>query len=186
MHRHDCARWLAVVAVTCGPSVASAQVPYGGSPAESAVTAQAQDLHAIPPQYDLSGPRIGVTFSENGDARSQFGWHFEHQIESAARGPWLVVETVLLVGGVEQHQFIPSGTLVFGLRTPDGFEFGLGPSLTISSLNGFGSAIVAAAGKTFRIDGIQIPLNLAYAFDKNGYRLSVVSGWAVRRPTDYD
>lgn len=182
MHPHDCARWLAVAALVCGATGAEAQIPHGaGTAPESAVVVPATDLHAIPPQFDLSGPRVGVTFSEKGDPRSQFGWHFEHQIESAARGPWLVVETVVLVGGVERHEFTPNGTLVFGFRTPEGFEFGLGPSVTLSSA-GFGSAIVAAAGKTFRIDGIQIPLNLAYAFDKNGYRLTLISGWAVREP----
>jgi hypothetical protein len=186
MTPRDCARWVATLAVMCAPSMARAQIPHGDSPAESAIIAPPADLHGIPPQYDLSGPRIGATFGPWGEARSQFGWHFEHQIESAARGPWLVVETVLLVAGVEQHQFIPSGTLVFGIRLPEGYEFGVGPSVSLPSMGGFGSAIVAVAGKTFRIKGIQIPLNLAYAFDKDGHRLSVVTGWAVRHVPDYD
>ena len=71
--------------------------------------------------------------------------------------------------------------MIFGLRTSGGFEFGLGPSLTLGTPNGFSSGIVAAAGKTFRINGVQLPLNLAYAFDKDGERLSIVTGWAVRR-----
>ena len=172
--------WWALGGLLCAASVAEAQIPHGeGSPAESAITIPAPDLHAIPPQYDLSGPRLGATFSNDGETRSQFGWHFEHQIESAARGPWLVVETVLLVGGMEQHAFIPNGTVVFGFRTPEGLEFGLGPSVTITPL-GFRSGIVAAGGKTFRVNGIQIPLNLAYAFDKDGSRLTVITGWAVR------
>jgi hypothetical protein len=177
----------------CGASLASAQTPDQSEPPEHVVALPGngskdrvialpgEDPHVIPAQYDLSGPRLGATFAPNGDVRSQFGWHFEHQIEAAERGPSLLVENVLLVGGVEQHQFIPSGTLIFGVRTTGGFEVGLGPSLTLGTATGFSSGIVAAAGKTFRINGVQIPVNLAYAFDKGGERLSVVTGWATRR-----
>jgi hypothetical protein len=193
----------------CGASLASAQTPDPSEPPEHVValpesgtkehvvalpgsgskehvvSPPGEDRHTIPPQYDLTGPRMGATFSPDGTVRSQFGWHFEHQIEAAERGPSLLVENVVLVGGVEQHEFIPSETLIFGLRTSGGFEFGVGPSLTLGTPNGFSSGIVAAAGKTFRINGVQLPLNLAYAFDKDGERLSIVTGWAVRRaPSD--
>lgn len=180
MRSHGRVGWLAVLALVCLPAAAGAQIPQGSSYPESAAAIPPLDLQTVPAQYDLAGPRLGGTFGPRGEARSQFGWHFEHQIASAARGPWLVVETVLLVGGVEQHEFIPSGTLVFGARTPEGFEVGVGPSLTLSAL-GFRSGLVAAVGRTFRIAGIQIPLNLAYAFDRDGGRISVVTGWAVRR-----
>jgi len=178
----------------CGASAASAQIspqseatehvvalPSEGKK-EHVVAMPGEDPHAVPPQYDLSGPRLGATFAPDGDVRSQFGWHFEHQVEAAERGPSLLVETVLLVGGVEQHQFIPNGTLIFGVRSANGFEIGLGPSLTLGTPTGYSTGIVAAAGKTFRINGVQIPLNLAYAFEKGGQeRISVVTGWAIRR-----
>jgi hypothetical protein len=193
MRTHDCARWLAVLACMCGASTAFAQIPHdsdttehvvalpGSGPKEHLVALPGDDPHAIPSQYNLSGPRLGVTFAPDGSATSQFGWHFEHQIEAGERGPSLLVESVVLVGGVEQHRFIPNWTLIFGMRTPGGFEFGLGPSLTLGTAYGYSTGVVAAAGRTFRISGVQIPLNLAYAFDKNGERISVITGWAIRR-----
>jgi len=198
MQTHDCARWLAVLGWMCGASVASAQIPEGSDPQEHVVALPGSaskehdvalpgdDPHTVPPQYDLSGPRLGATFAPNGDVTSQFGWHFERQIQAAERGPSLLVETVLLVGGMERRQFIPSGTLIFGARTPGGFELGLGPSLTLGTPYGISTGIVGAVGKTFRINGVQLPLNLAYAFTKGGEeRISVVTGWAIRAPSSY-
>lgn len=198
MRTHDCARWLAVLGWMCGASIASAQVPHNGDGTEHVVPLPddgakehvvelpGEDRHVVPPQYDLSGPRIGATFSPDGTAISQFGWHFEHQVEAAERGPSLLVETVLLVGGLERHLFIPNANLIFGLRTPQGFEFGVGPSFTLGTAIGFRSGLVAAAGKTFRINGVQLPLNVAYAFDKDGSRVSVMTGWAVRRAPSFN
>ena len=133
-------------------------------------------------QYDLSGPRAGVTISPNGDARSQFGWHMEHQASPGTRGPWFVVETVLLVGGVEYRTFVPNGTLIFGFRLPSGYEFGIGPSLTIGGPTSFRSSLVVAGGRSFRVGGIRVPVNLAVAADKDGARYTFVTGWAIRNP----
>ena len=180
MRSHDGFEWLAALVLCCAPAAACAQVPQGGPVPESSAAIPASDRHAIPPQYELGGPRLGATFGPRGDVRSQFGWHFEQQVESSSRGPWLVVETVLLVGGLEQHQFIPNSTLVFGIRNSQGYELGVGPSFTISEA-GFRSGVVVATGRTFLINGVQLPLNLAYAFDKDGSRLSVITGWAIRR-----
>jgi len=72
-----------------------------------------------------------------------------NQAAPGSRGPWFLVERIFLIGGVERSEFIPSGTLVFGVRTPEGLEFGVGPSVTIGSL-GASTAIVAAAGQTLR------------------------------------
>ena len=88
-------------------------------------------------QYDLSGPRVGGTFAPDGTAMTQFGWHFESQASPGPRGPWFIVERVFLVGGVEQNTFVPNGTLVFGVRLPSSFEFGLGPSVTLRANRGF-------------------------------------------------
>jgi hypothetical protein len=191
---------VASLALVCGASAAQAQIPHDASPTESTGTsattsgsssplAPGQSFDGgppIPPQWELSGPRLGATFSPDGQARSQFGWHFEKQIEASHRGPWLVVETVLLAGGMEQRRLVPSGTLVFGVRLPNGFEFGLGPNVSINPrpLPGFSSSVVLAAGRTFRINGVQLPLNVAYAFDKYGDRITVLTGWAIRSPEE--
>jgi hypothetical protein len=136
-------------------------------------------------QHDLTGPRLGVTFLPSGLVRSQFGWHFENQVSSAA-GPTFVVEKVLLVGGIEDDAIFPSFTLVFGLRSREGYEFGLGPSAGIGP-DGFSTAIVLAAGQSFRFGGIRMPVNVAVALDKEGEnRVSLVTGWAIRaRPVEH-
>jgi hypothetical protein len=132
-------------------------------------------------EYDLSGPRLGATFAPNGDAISQFGWHFEHQASPGTRGPWFIVETVFLVGGLEQSAFVPNGNLIFGMRLPNSFEFGVGPSITIGGSAPLHSGIVVAMGQSFRAGGIRIPVNVAVALDKNGqHQVTLVTGWAIR------
>ena len=130
-------------------------------------------------QHDLTGPRLGVTFLPSGLVRSQFGWHFENQVRSAG-GPTFIVEKVILVGGIEDDAIFPSFTLVFGMRSREGYEFGLGPSAGVGP-DGFSTAIVLAAGQSFRFGGIRMPVNLAVALDKEGEnRVSLVTGWAIR------
>ncbi len=165
--------WLGLMIL---PAIASAE-------SVDSLTWRAGGLDDGPPvyQYDLSGPRLGVTFAPDGDSRSQFGWHFESQSVPSRDGPRFIVERVLLIGGVERDQFIPSGTLIFGARLPGGLEFGVGPSLTLGGPRGAHSAVVLAAGHSFRTGGIRIPVHLALALDKDGNnRLSIVTGWALR------
>jgi hypothetical protein len=136
-------------------------------------------------QYDLSGPRIGGTFAPDGTAMTQFGWHFESQASPSPRGPWFIVERVFLVGGVEQNRFVPNGTLVFGMRLPSSFEFGLGPSVTLGGYRGLQSGVVAAAGHSFRTGGIRVPVNVACAWRRGGeLRWTLITGWAIRDLVD--
>jgi hypothetical protein len=136
-------------------------------------------------QYDLSGPRIGLTVMPDGAPRSQFGWHFENQAAPGTRGPWFLVERIFLVGGVEKSEFIPSGTFVFGVRTPDSFEFGIGPSITFGP-TAVTTAVVVAAGRTLRYGGIHVPVNLAVAMSQhdhvNALRVTLITGWAIKEP----
>jgi len=132
-------------------------------------------------QYDLAGPRLGMTFLPNGKARTLFGWHFEHSAAPSKQGPQFIVEKVFLLGGFEDDAIVTSGTLVFGMRTPGSFEFGVGPSVTLGGMRGLSTAIVVAAGQSFRAGGIRIPVNVAVALDKHGdHRVSLVTGWAIR------
>ena len=119
-----------LLALATGSSVAQAQSEFE-SPAPAVLDGEPQVR-----MLDLSGPRAGVTLDRLGNATSQFGWHFEHRARASRRGPMFVVETVLLVGGVERQMFLPSGSLIFGARTPGGFEFGLGPSVALGGPNG--------------------------------------------------
>jgi hypothetical protein len=134
-------------------------------------------------KYDLSGPRIGATFLPDGDATAQFGWHFESQVSPSSRGPWFIVERVFLIGGTERNAFVPTGTLIFGMRLPSSVEFGLGPSVTVGGERGLNTGIVLAAGQSFRAGGIRIPVNLACAMERGGeLRWTLVTGWAIRDP----
>ncbi len=174
------ATWLAATAHADG-------VPVESRPATNndTVAAPIASIDSEPPviQYDLDGPRIGATFLPNGlGVMSQFGWHSENQAAPGSRGPWFLVERVFLIGGVEQSKFIPSGTLVFGVRLPTGFEFGVGPSASIgsSALGGFSTAVVVAAGQTLHYGGIRVPVNVAVAMNHQGYRVTLITGWAIR------
>jgi hypothetical protein len=142
----------------------------------------------------LNGPRMGFTIipgeselhnrleSMNvGRVISQFGWHFEHQVLPSTEGPSFVIEWVPLIGGVEYGMFIPALTLAFGIRLPDGYEFGLGPNLLIGGENGVNSALVIAVGKTFNFNGVNIPVNIAYVTSPMGSRIGFIFGYAVQQ-----
>ena len=176
--------------------LALAAAPAVAQPTDSTVTAPDAPVPEPPPpvdteppviQKDISGPRIGVTFMPNGIApRTQFGWHHENMAGADRRGPWFLVQQVYLIGGVDQNEFIPSATLIFGVRTPSNFELGIGPSVTLWGPTGPTTAIVAAAGQTLRYGGIRVPINLAVAMSRregvgSAYRVTLITGWAVKQ-----
>ena len=177
-----------------------------------ACAAQAAAQSAAPPvqrPLSLSGPRLGVTFLsdsirvklredegiEVGTAITQFGWQFEKQFAASDTGSTLVTEWVLLVGGVEQNLFVPSVSWLVGMRTLKGLEFGVGPNLTP-----VGAALVFAGGRTFRMGGLNVPVNLAVVpstvtwttfggppryereeMKRKGVRVSLLFGFNTRR-----
>lgn len=170
------ALWLGLVSL---PALASAQSPDSLTWRADGFVRGGEDEGPVY-EYNLSGPRFGVTLAPDGDARTQFGWHFEHQASPGKDGPRFIVETLLLVGGVERDQFIPNASMIFGMRLPNSFEVGVGPSVTLG-WRGTRSAVVLAAGHSFRTGGIRIPMHVAVALDKDGdHRVSLVTGWAIR------
>jgi hypothetical protein len=148
---------------------------------------------------NLGGPRLGISYvtgkgdlwerlnDENiGRSVSQFGWHFEYQVIPEGGGPQFVVQLVPLVAGVEYGKFIPSGTLAMGVRFPSGIEFGLGPNILLVGKNDLGkspakTALVLGIGKSFNYGGVSIPLNLVYATNPDGNRISVIFGYAIAK-----
>ena len=183
MHWHSSATALAVgVALAAAALLPSAR-------------AAAQDPEApvhVPPRTDnvsLSGPRFGVTYLSDGIVEyladneidvsgmvTQFGWQFEKQFYAGAGGPTAVTEWVLLVGGLEQGAFLPSLSWLVGLRTERGAELGVGPNITPA-----GAALAMAAGVTMRMGALNIPINLAVVPSKRGMRVSVLTGFSMRR-----
>ena len=134
----------------------------------------------------LAGPRVGVTmitpgslasiirgdvsfFSDEvrqewtgstgkyGAAISQYGWQWESRFADGGGDVVGIVEWIALVSGMEKGRFAPSLTSVVGARTSNGFEVGVGPSL---SLGGVG--MVFAIGKNFQSGSLNMPVNLVF------------------------
>ena len=147
---------------------------------------------ALPPvarTVSLAGPRFGVTMLndqvverlkahkiEVSSMISQFGWQFEREFYSKQEGPTVLNEWVLLLGGLDQGVAIPSLIWLVGFRTREGAEFGIGPNLTPG-----GVALAVAAGVTFRADVVNVPMNFAVVPSKYGTRVSVLTGFVLRR-----
>jgi hypothetical protein len=159
-----------------------------------AAATPAMSQTTIPPvakTVNLSGPRFGVTSLSPGiieklqteralEVRpliSQFGWQFEKQFYSKPGGLTAVNEWVVLLGGMEQDVVLPSVSWIVGLRTSEGLEFGVGPNITPA-----GTAMVIAAGVTFRSGAMNVPVNFAVVPSNAGMRVSLLAGFNFRRP----
>ncbi|HZI79805.1 MAG TPA: hypothetical protein VFD69_09850 [Vicinamibacterales bacterium] len=155
--------------------------------------ASAQNVIDPPPGYtktvNLSGPRFGMTALSTGvvdelhkrsiDVGSnitQFGWQFERQFYTRDSGVAAVNEWVFLLGGLDQGVVLPSLSWMVGLRTREGAEFGIGPNITPA-----GVALAVAAGVTFRAGNLNVPMNVAVVPSKVGTRISVLTGFNMRR-----
>jgi hypothetical protein len=152
----------------------------------------AQSGTAAPPvakTLDLAGPRFGLTMLSEGVVQklaerdltvgttiSQFGWQLEKQFYSKAGGVTALNEWVGLIGGLDQGVAIPSLSWLIGLRSQEGAEFGVGPNVTPA-----GVALVVAAGVTFRAGVLNVPMNFAVVPTKAGTRVTVLSGFTLRR-----
>lgn len=147
----------------------------------------------VPPritrEVDLSGPRFGLTMLTAGTVDklkernitvgsmvSQFGWQFEKRLYSNGDGMTALMEFVPLVSGLEQGVALPSLNWLVGVRSAQGFEFGIGPNITP-----VGVGLVVAAGVTVRTGAINVPLNFAVASSKSGPRVSIMTGFNLRR-----
>ena len=142
-----------------------------------------------PYQMKLNGPRFGVTYIASGKLTrkleeryeittpviSQFGWQFETQIFSIDGGPSGLVEFIPLVGGLDQGIFLPSASLMFGLRAHGGLEVGFGPNFSAA-----GTGVVIAAGTSFSAGNVHFPINFAVVPSRDGARFSLMLGFNYR------
>ena len=71
---------------------------------------------------------------------------------------------------------LPSLNWMVGMRTRDGAEFGIGPNITPA-----GVALAMAAGVTFRAGVLNIPMNFAVVPSKDGMRVSMLTGFTLRK-----
>ena len=139
---------------------------------------------------DMSGPRFGLTVLSQGSVDAllrernltirpliaQFGWQFERRFYTNENGSTVLTEWVPLISGLEQGVALPSLNWLVGVRTPAGSEFGIGPNVTP-----LGVGLVVAAGVTVKSGAIHVPLNVAVATSKNGARISILTGFNLRR-----
>ena len=158
-----------------------------------ATAAPAWSQTTVPPrvtrEVNLSGPRFGMTLLSPGtvDALaereitvnpliSQFGWQFERRLYTSAEGVSALMEWVPLLSGLEQGVALPSLNWLVGIRTASGAEFGIGPNVTP-----IGTGLVVAAGITVRSGALNVPLNFALASSKSGVRVSIMTGFNIRK-----
>jgi len=157
-----------------------------------AMPAAAQNVLLPPPtpnEVNLSGPRFGITALSDGVVNdlaarglkappmiSQFGWQTERAFYRSDSGVAALSEWVVLLGGLEQDLKIPSMTWLVGLRSATGAEFGIGPNFSPA-----GSALAMAGGVTFRHGYLNVPVNVAIVPSKNGTRISMLTGFNMRR-----
>jgi hypothetical protein len=111
-----------------------------------------------------------------GQMVSQFGWQFERRLYTSTDGVAALMEWVPLISGLEQGVALPSLNWLVGIRTAGGAEFGIGPNITP-----VGTALVVAAGITVRSGALNVPLNFAVASSKSGLRVSIMTGFNIRR-----
>ncbi len=155
--------------------------------------AQTSGPAPIPPRVtrtiDLSGPRFGLTMLSPGNVEalkergyvvrpliSQFGWQFERRFYTNGDGVTVLTEWVPLLSGLEQGVALPSLNWIVGMRTATGTEFGIGPNITP-----MGVGLVVVGGVTVRSGAINVPLNFAVASSKSGARVTILTGFNLRR-----
>jgi len=174
--------------LTCLSSTpAWCQVVYGPT------RPQAPPQSILPPRpskaIDLSGPRFGLTMLSPGTVNalkdrdlvlrpliSQFGFQFERRLYTSPTGMTALTEFVPLLSGLEQGVALPSLNWLVGVRSGSGAEFGIGPNITP-----VGVGLVVAAGVTIQQGALNIPLNFAVATSKSGARVSILTGFTIRR-----
>jgi len=107
---------------------------------------------------------------------SQFGFQFERRLYTSPTGMTALTEFVPLLSGLEQGVALPSLNWLVGVRSGAGAEFGIGPNITP-----VGVGLVVAAGVTIQQGALNIPLNFAVATSKSGARVSILTGFTIRR-----
>jgi len=97
-----------------------------------------------------------------GAITSLYGWQFESRFADGGNVTG-IVEWIALVGGMEKGKFLPSLSSMVGARTASGFEFALGPNLSLS-----GVGMVFGVGYNFKSGKLNIPVNIAFVPGRKG------------------
>jgi hypothetical protein len=137
----------------------------------------------------MAGPRFGLTMLSSGNVDAlkkhdinvrplltQFGWQFEKRVYTNREGLTALTEWVPLISGLEQGVVLPSLNWLVGVRSPAGLEFGIGPNITP-----LGVGLVVAGGVTVRSGALNIPMTFAVATSRSGARVTILTGFNLRR-----
>ena len=159
----------------------------------------------------FEGPRIGATYINNGTVRdyldsenkspviTQFGWQFETRLFTAEDGTSALLEFVPLIGGFDQGLFLPSISILTGIRNATdakmSLEFAVGPNFSITR-NWENKAapsigLVIAVGTSIKKSNINFPINLVFVPSvgekhdgkdyETGWKLSLIFGFNSRK-----
>jgi len=128
----------------------------------------------------FEGPRVGLTYISEGTVRDyfddksknpfimQFGYQFETRLFTADDGTSALLEFVPIVGGIDQGLFLPSVSILTGLRNATdakiSLEFAIGPNFSVTrDYNGdaVGSVgLVIGFGTNIKKSNINFPITV--------------------------
>jgi hypothetical protein len=132
----------------------------------------------VPQKFSfITGPRVGYTYSfmsqsaftnsiysetnnySNADyfqGNSVFGISLEERVLLGDTSDHFACQEILSIDGLEQSLVIPVAEVLVGYRSHIGFEFGIGPRVSID-----GISVVGAIGWTLEFKGVFIPIELS-------------------------
>jgi hypothetical protein len=93
---------------------------------------------------------------------SLYGWQWESRFADGGDVTG-IVEWIALVGGMEKGKFLPSVSSMVGARSASGFEFAMGPNLSLT-----GVSMVFGVGYNFKSGNLNIPVNIAFVPGRKG------------------
>jgi hypothetical protein len=136
---------------------------------------------------NLSGPRFGALWLGGDQDKirsrydvdrviSQLGIALEQRFFAVPEGPTGVVQLVALAGAADQGEFIPSGMLLFGLRSQGGLEIAMGPWFAERD-----AAAVVQVGAVVRAGYMRIPLTVQVMPSSDGTRVGFLTGFNAFR-----
>jgi len=159
----------------------------------------------------FEGPRIGATYVDYGTVRdyldsenkspiiTQFGWQFETRLFTAEDGTSALLEFIPLIGGFDQGLFLPSISILTGLRNATdakmSLEFAVGPNFSITrnweKEVAPSIGLVIAVGTSIKRSNINFPINLVFVPSvgekhdgkdyETGWKLSLIFGFNSRK-----
>ena len=107
-----------------------------------------EDLFNLPSNYnDIA----------KGAITSLYGWQWESRFADGGGNVTGIVEWIALAGGMERGKFLPSLSSLVGARTSSGFEFAIGPNLSLT-----GISMVFGLGYNFKSGNLNMPVNIAF------------------------